>query len=33
MTVDEAEFYDEIDCSDLFSGNDVRERILIFRFS
>lgn len=32
MTVDELEFYDEIDCSDLFDGNDLRERIMIFRF-
>ena len=31
MTVDELEFYDEIDCSDLFEGNDSRERIMIFR--
>ena len=30
MTVEELEFYDEIDCSDLFAGNDSRERILIF---
>lgn len=30
MTVDELEFYDEIDCGDLFSGNDTRERIMIF---
>lgn len=30
MTVDELEFYDEIDCSDLFEGNDMRERIVIF---
>ncbi|MBE5929875.1 MAG: SAM-dependent methyltransferase [Lachnospiraceae bacterium] len=30
MTVDELEFYDEIDCGDLFEGNDSRERILIF---
>lgn len=30
MTVDELEFYDEISCGDLFDGNDVRERILIF---
>ncbi len=30
MTVDELEFYDEIDCSDLFAGNDTRERIMIF---
>ena len=31
MTVDELEFYDEIDCGDLFAGNDRRERIMIFR--
>ena len=30
MTVDELDFYDEIDCDDLFEGNDHRERILIF---
>lgn len=30
-TVDELEFYDEIDCGDLFDGNDSRERIMIFR--
>ncbi len=30
MTVDELEFYDEIDCGDLFAGNDLRERIMIF---
>jgi len=30
MTVDELIFYDEIDCSDLFAGNDPRERIMIF---
>ena len=30
MTVDELEFYDEIECDDLFAGKDVRERILIF---
>jgi len=30
MTVDELEFYDEIACDDLFGGNDVRERIVIF---
>ena len=29
MTVDELEFYDEIECDDLFTG-DSRERILIF---
>ena len=32
MTVDELEFYDEIDCSDLFEGNGARERIMIFKF-
>jgi SAM-dependent methyltransferase len=30
MTVDELEFYDEIECGDLFEGNDPRERIMIF---
>jgi len=30
MTVDEIEFYDEIDCSDLFDGENLRERIMIF---
>ena len=30
MTVNELEFYDEIECGDLFNGNDVRERIMIF---
>ena len=30
MTVDELEFYDEIECDDLFAGYDERERILIF---
>ena len=30
MTVDELEFYDEIDCRDLFEGNNERERIMIF---
>ena len=30
MTVDELDFYDEIDCQDLFPGNDPRERIMIF---
>lgn len=30
MTVDELEFYDEIACADLFKGNDLRERIVIF---
>ena len=33
MTVDELEFYDEIDCSDLFGTNDMRERIMIFSLS
>jgi len=33
MTVDEMEFYDEIDCRDLFAENDERERILIFVLS
>lgn len=32
MTVDELDFYDEIDCDDLFEGKDHRERILIFSF-
>lgn len=31
MTVDELEFYDEIECVDLFEGNDPRERIMIFQ--
>ena len=30
MTVAELEFYDEIECSDLFPGWDERERVLIF---
>ncbi len=30
MTVDELEYYDEIEYEDLFVGKDVRERILIF---
>ena len=30
MTADEFEFVDEIDCDDLFDGNDPRERVLIF---
>ena len=30
MTVDELEFYDEIECGDLFPGNDPRERVMIF---
>ena len=32
MTIDELEFYDEIDCDDLFEGNDTRERIMVFGF-
>ena len=31
MTVEEIEFYDEINCGDLFDSNDAREQILIFR--
>ena len=31
MTVDELEFYDEIECDDLFPGKESRERILIFQ--
>ena len=31
MTLDELEFYDEIECDDLFEGNDPRERIMIFQ--
>ena len=30
MTVDELMFVDEIDCKDLFLGNDPREKIVIF---
>ena len=30
MTVDGLEFYDEIDCDDLFEGSNHRERIMIF---
>ena len=33
MTVNELDFYDEIDCGDLFQGNDPRERIMIFQLS
>ena len=32
MTVDELMFLDEIDCRDLFDGEDPRERILVFEF-
>ena len=31
MTVDELEFYDEIECDDLFDGKDPRERIMVFQ--
>ena len=31
MTVDELEFFDEIECDDLFEGSDPRERVLIFQ--
>ena len=31
MTVDELEFYDEIECDDLFEGSDSRERIMVFQ--
>ena len=31
MTVDELEFYDEIECGDLFDESDLRERIMIFQ--
>ena len=31
MTVDELEFYDEIECDDLFAGSDPREWIMIFQ--
>ena len=31
MTVDELDFYDEIECEDLFEGSDARERIMIFQ--
>lgn len=30
MTVDELMFADEIDCRDLFEGNDAREQIVEF---
>ena len=33
MTVDELQFYDEIECGDLYDGNDIRERILIMTMS
>jgi len=31
MTVDALEFYDEIECEDLFDEKDTRERIMIFQ--
>lgn len=31
MTVEEIEFYDEINCGDLFDSNDAREQIMIFK--
>lgn len=33
MTVDELMFSDEIDCMDLFPGNDTREKIVIFELN
>lgn len=33
MTVDELEFYDEIECDDLFEGHDMWERIMIFQLT
>lgn len=33
MTVSELEFWDEIDCRDLFQGNNPRENILIFKLT
>ena len=32
MTVEELEFWDEIECDEWFDGKDERERIVIFRF-
>ena len=32
MTVDELVFFDEIDCRDLFPGENQRERIVVFSF-
>ncbi len=31
MTVDEMEFFDEIDCRDLFEGEEQRERIMVWK--
>ena len=33
MTVDGLEFYDEIACGDLFGGNDLRERVMVFVYN
>ncbi len=33
MTVEELDFYDEIQCEDLFPGHDPQERILIFQLA
>ena len=33
MTVEELMFFDEIECKDLFPGNNSREKIVIFKFS
>ena len=33
MTVDELTFMDEIDCRDLFDGDEPRERIIIFEIT
>ncbi len=33
LTVEQLEFFDEIECDDLFKGDDVRERIMIFRMT
>lgn len=33
MTVDELDFYDEIECDDLFEGSNPRERIMIFQLA
>jgi hypothetical protein len=33
MTVDELMFVDEIDCRDLFDGDNSRERIMVFEMA
>lgn len=33
MTVEELEYYDEIECGDLFGGTDAREVIMVFQIS